>query len=97
MNRRFFVYILANRRKGVLYVGVTNDLVRRVWEHKNKFVPGFTSRYGVTNLVYFEEYSSLLDARAREHVLKRWRREWKFKLIETMNPTWRDLFEALAS
>jgi putative endonuclease len=74
MSRRFFVYILANRRRGVLYVGVSNNLVRRVGEHKAKLVPGFTKAYGVVLLVYYEEYSSILEARAREAVLKRWRR-----------------------
>ena len=88
---RYFVYILASRYKGTLYIGVTRDLSRRIGEHKGGFVPGFTKMYGVTRLVYFEEYSSILDGRSREHVLKRWRREWKIKLIETMNPTWRDL------
>jgi putative endonuclease len=87
----YFVYILASRYKGTLYVGVTNDLARRIGEHKGGFVPGFTKTYGVTTLVYFEQYDSILDARAREHVLKRWRREGKIKLIEDLNPTWRDL------
>jgi putative endonuclease len=87
----YFVYILASRYKGTLYVGVTNDLARRVGEHKGGYVPGFTKTYGVTRLVYFEQYESILEAREREHVLKRWRREWKFKLIEGLNPTWRDL------
>jgi putative endonuclease len=87
----YFVYILASRYKGTLYVGVTNDLAQRVGEHKSGVVPGFTKTYGVTTLVYFEEYDSILDARDRERVLKRWRREWKFKLIEELNPTWRDL------
>ncbi len=80
---------------GVLYVGVTNDLARRIWEHKTKVVSGFTSRYGVTMLVYYEEYGSILEARARERTLKRWRRVWKFKLIERVNPTWRDLYDGL--
>ncbi len=96
MDGRFFVYILASRYKGTLYVGVTNDLVRRVGEHKAKLVPSFTKRYGVDRLVYYEEYASILEARARERVLKRWRREWKFKLIETLNPKWRDLTADLA-
>ena len=91
MGNRFFVYILTNCRRGVLYVGVTNDLVRRLSEHKSKVVPGFTSRYGLTMLVYYEEYSSILEARDRERVLKRWRREWKFQLIEAQNPDWHDL------
>jgi putative endonuclease len=96
MSRCFYVYILANRRRGVLYVGVSNNLIRRVGEHKSKLVPGFTKTYGVVLLVYYEEYSSILEARAREAVLKRWRRAWKFALIEKLNPDWRDLAEELA-
>jgi len=95
MAQRFFVYILTNRPKGVLYVGVTNNLSRRIWEHRTKVVPGFTSKYGVTQLVYFEEYESILEARARERTLKYWRRAWKFELIEDVNPTWRDLYDEL--
>jgi len=95
MARRYFVYILANEVRGVLYVGVTNDLARRFWEHKTRVVPGFTSKYGITKLVYYEEYASILEARTRERTLKRWRRAWKFKLIEQVNPTWRDLTDEL--
>ena len=91
----FFVYILANRRNGTLYVGVTNDLARRITEHKSKLVPGFTRRHGVDKLVYFEEYTSIFEARAREHTIKRWRRAWKIALIERNNPEWRDLSEKL--
>jgi putative endonuclease len=91
----FFVYILASKRNGTLYVGVTNDLVRRMTAHKAKLVPGFTRQYGVILLVYFETFDSVLEARAREHSLKRWRRAWKLKLIEDLNPTWRDLTEEL--
>ena len=87
----YFVYILASRYKGTLYIGVTRDLSRRMGEHKNGFVPGFTKTYKVNKLVYYEQYDSILEARARERALKRWRREWKFKLIEGVNPTWRDL------
>jgi putative endonuclease len=96
MSRCFYVYILANRRRGVLNVGVSNNLIRRVGEHKSKLVPGFTKTYGVVLLVYYEEYSSILEARTREAVLKRWRRAWKFALIEKLNPDWRDLAEELA-
>jgi putative endonuclease len=96
MSRRFFVYIVSNTRRGVLYVGVTNDLARRVAQHKAKVVPGFTKTYGVRMLVYYEEYSSILEAREREARLKRWRRAWKFELIEKLNPDWRDLAEELA-
>ncbi|HEY2184469.1 MAG TPA: GIY-YIG nuclease family protein [Xanthobacteraceae bacterium] len=92
----YFVYILASRRNGTLYVGVTNDLVRRMSEHKGKLVPGFTRKYGVDKLVYFEEFASILEARARERVLKRWDRTWKLALIEKMNPQWRDLSYELA-
>jgi putative endonuclease len=96
MNRRFFVYILTNGPRGVLYVGVTNDLIRRLTEHKAKLVPGFTKAYGVTLLVYYEEYSSILEARAREATLKRWRRAWKIELVDKFNPDWRDLTDELA-
>jgi putative endonuclease len=95
--RQFYVYILASRYRGTLYVGVTNDLVRRIGEHKGGLIPGFTRRYTVHHLVYFEEYGSILEARDRERVLKRWRREWKFKLIEELNPRWRDLMLELVS
>ncbi|MCC6775900.1 MAG: GIY-YIG nuclease family protein [Hyphomicrobiales bacterium] len=91
-----FVYILASQRNGTLYVGVTNDLIRRMSEHKGKFVPSFTRKYGVDKLVYFEEYASVLDARARERALKRWHRAWKIALIEKSNPHWRDLTDELA-
>ena len=93
---QYYVYILTNRRYGVLYVGVTNDLARRISEHRQKLVPGFTKTYGVTQLVYFEEYASIREAREREHVLKRWRRSWKLKLIDAFNPEWRDLAGDLA-
>jgi putative endonuclease len=96
MTRSYFVYILASRRNGTLYVGVTNDLARRMNEHKGKLVPGFTRKYRVDKLVYFEEYPSILEARARERALKRWDRAWKLALIEEMNPQWRDLSEELA-
>ena len=92
---RFFVYILASRRNGTLYVGVTNDLSRRMMQHRAKAVPGFTRRYGVDKLMYFEEYDSILEARAREYSVKRWRRAWKIALIEKLNPQWRDLADEL--
>jgi putative endonuclease len=92
----YFVYILTSRRRGVLYVGFTSDLVRRMSEHKAKLVPSFSKTYGLTLLVYYEEYPTIAAARAREAVLKRWRRAWKFKLIEGLNPDWNDLTEKLA-
>ena len=97
MDTAFFVYILASKRNGTLYVGVTNNLARRVSEHKAKLVPGFTRKYGVDLLVYFEAFDSVLEARAREHSLKRWRRAWKIELIEKLNPDWRDLTDQLNS
>jgi putative endonuclease len=96
MPKRYFVYILANRRRGVLYVGLTSQLINRLTAHKRKLVPGFTAKYGVIVLVYFEEYASIIEARAREAALKRWRRDWKFALIEKLNPEWRDLSSELA-
>jgi len=96
MKIRFFVYVLANRPRGVLYIGVTNDLIRRLVEHKAKLVPGFSKTYGVVRLVYYEEYSSILEARAREATLKRWRRAWKIELVGKFNPDWRDLSDELA-
>ena len=95
MDGPFFVYILASKRNGTLYVGVTNNLVRRLSEHRAKLMPGFTRKYDVTQLVYFEMFDSLLEARAREHSLKRWRRAWKIELIEKSNPDWRDLTDEL--
>jgi putative endonuclease len=86
MDTAFFVYILASKRNGTLYIGVTNNLARRVAEHKAKLIPGFTRQYGVDQLVYFEAFESVLEARAREHAMKRWRRAWKIELIEKLNP-----------
>jgi putative endonuclease len=97
MEASFFVYILASKRNGTLYVGVTNNLVRRLSEHKAKLVPGFTRRYAVDQLVYFEPFNSILEARARERSLKSWRRAWKVALIEKLNPDWRDLTDQLNS
>ena len=95
MHTSFFVYILANKKNGTLYVGVTNNLARRIAEHRAKLVPGFTRKYGVDRLVYFEAFESILEARAREHALKRWRRAWKIALIEELNPDWRDLSDQI--
>jgi putative endonuclease len=96
VDKRFFVYILSNRPRGVLYVGLTNDLIRRLGEHKAKLIPGFTKTYGVIILVYYEEYSSIVEARAREAMIKRWRRAWKIALVDKFNPDWRDLADELA-
>ncbi len=91
----YFVYILASQRNGTLYVGVTNDLVRRVHEHREKFVEGFTARYQVSRLVWFDQTDSVEEAVAHEKRLKRWRREWKLALIEKNNPDWLDLYDRI--
>ena len=96
MSQTFYVYILASRYRGTIYVGVSNDIARRVGQHKSGAVKAFTQRYKVNRLVYFEAYGSILEARARERALKRWRREWKFDLIEQLNPAWHDLTPQLA-
>ncbi len=96
MDLRAWVYILASGRNGTLYVGSTADLSRRVLEHRQGLVPGFTTRYGVTRLVWYEGYERLIEARHREYSIKPWRRAWKLALIEALNPDWRDLYNDLA-
>jgi putative endonuclease len=96
MNTAFYVYFLASRKYGTLYLGVTNDLVRRVYEHKTKAVPGFSKRYNVDRLVWFEIYDDPENAIAREKQLKKWRRDWKIRLIEESNPNWVDLYDGIA-
>ncbi|KAB2941045.1 MAG: GIY-YIG nuclease family protein [Hyphomicrobium sp.] len=88
----YFVYILASKRNGTLYVGVTSDLYGRIVEHRDGLVPGFTKRYGIAMLVYFEEHDDIGEAIRREKRIKRWRRAWKIELIESRNPDWRDLW-----
>ena len=88
----YWMYILASRPRGTLYVGVTNNLVRRGVEHRDGMVPGFTKTYSVKMLVYFEEHESVLEAIKREKQVKRWARSWKIELIREKNPEWRDLF-----
>ena len=92
MERTYWVYMLASRRNGTLYIGVTNNLARRVHEHRTKAAPGFTARYGVSMLVWYETYADVNEAIARETMMKRWQRAWKLELIEDMNPDWRDLY-----
>ena len=91
MTNTYYVYILASKRNGTLYIGVTNDLERRLYEHKNNLVEGFTSRYNVHRLVYYEDVNNIQSALQREKQLKRWTRKWKIELIEKVNPEWRDL------
>ena len=93
----FWVYIPASRPGGTLYIGVTNDLVRRTYQHRNGMVAGFTRRYGVKTLVYFEQYDDPATAIQREKNLKHWSREWKIELIVTANPEWRDLYDEIVS
>lgn len=95
MCRTYWVYILASQRNGTLYIGVTNDLSRRVYEHKSMLVKGFTSRYHVHMLVWYEAYTDVREAIAREKMLKKWNRAWKLELIESFNPTWRGLYQDL--
>jgi putative endonuclease len=91
----YYVYILASRRNGTLYIGVSNDVLRRTWEHKNDLVEGFTKKYGVHILVWYEFHEDIHVAIAQEKRLKRWNRAWKIKLIETANSGWNDLYDRL--
>ena len=91
MSKTFYVYILTSKRNGTLYIGVTNDLYRRVWEHKYKVNPGFTAKYNIHKLVYYEEYDDIQEAIGREKKLKRFLRKEKLALIESVNPSWQDL------
>ena len=88
-----YVYVLASKKNGVLYTGVTSDLIKRVYEHKNNLVDGFTKKYNVHNLVYFEQHEDISNAILREKQMKKWKRFWKIKLINTVNPAWEDLYE----
>lgn len=90
---RYYVYFMSNKNNNVLYVGVTNDLNRRVSEHKGHILQGFTDRYNCEKLVYFEEFTNILEAIAREKQFKNWKREWKNKIISDFNPSWIDLLE----
>lgn len=87
------VYILASGRNGTLYTGVTSDLIKRIWQHRNDFVEGFTSKYKVHQLVYYEMHDSIESAIIREKQIKKWRRQWKLRLIEQHNSAWKDLWE----
>ena len=91
----YWVYILASAKHGTLYISVTNDLIRRVYQHKNKLIKGFTAHYDVVRLVWFEGHDNPTSAITREKELKKWRREWKVNLIERENPNWDDLYESV--
>ena len=90
-----YVYILTNRPNGILYVGVTSDLVRRIFEHRSEFVDGFTKRYGLKRLVYFEQFDDIRDAIQHEHNIKHWSRAWKNRTIVAVNPDWGDLYDEI--
>jgi putative endonuclease len=90
------VYILATERNGTLYVGVTSNLVQRIWQHRHDFVEGYTQKYSVHQLVYYELHDEIDVAIKREKLIKRWNRQWKLKLIEEMNPQWKDLYDSIA-
>jgi putative endonuclease len=96
MPRPGYVYLMASRRNGTLYLGVTSDLPQRVYQHRNRQVEGFSKRYGCRLLVWYAAFDDIQDARARELQMKKWKRCWKLQAIEGMNPDWRDLFEEIA-
>jgi putative endonuclease len=93
----FFVYILASKRNGTLYIGMTDNLARRVWEHREGVIAGFTRDYGVKMLVWYEQHDTRESALTRERQMKKWNRAWKLREIEAMNPTWRDLWDEIAA
>jgi putative endonuclease len=93
--KSYFVYILASQRNGTLYIGVTSNLIKRVWEHRNNVVEGFTKKYKVHSLVYFEQTDNVNSALRREKQLKNWQRKWKLALIEKENPKWIDLYDKI--
>ena len=98
MEFTYYVYILASAKCGYLYIGITDDIVRRTYEHKNHIHPdSHTARHNITNLVYFETYNNVMTAILREKKLKKWRRNWKFNLVEADNPTWQDLYPRIAA
>lgn len=96
-DKKYHVYILASRRNGTLYVGITSDLVKRVYDHKNKVISGFTKELEISTLVYFETYDDAERAIHREKCIKEWKRDWKLKLIEENNPQWKDLYERIVA
>ena len=95
MQKQYYLYILASKRNGTLYIGITNDIIRRVGEHKLKLIDGFTKKYDVTLLVYYEVFNDVNEAILREKRLKKWNRDWKIRLIDSINPNWDDLTEKL--
>ena len=97
MDKQFYVYILASKRNGTLYTGMSSNLTQRVWQHKNNSVEGFTDKYNVKKLVYYEVYENAESAITRERQIKKWRRKWKLRLIEEQNPNWEELYNSISS
>ncbi len=97
MSKKAAVYILASQRNGTLYIGVTSNLVKRVWEHKNNLVKGFTEKYAVHQLVWYEQHEDMITAIEKEKKLKNWHRKWKLGLIEQSNPAWKDLYDDIVA
>ena len=97
MDHPFYVYILTNQPYRTLYVGVTNDLVRRVWEHKSDLVDGFSKRHGLHRLVWYEAHGDVHHAITREKLIKKWHRDWKVNLIQRLNPDWKDLYNDIST
>ena len=95
MEKSYYVYILEKERNSTFYAGVTSDLVKRIYEHKNELADGFTKKYGIKTLVYYEAHTEIEEAIKREKRLKKWNRPWKMRLIEQMNPEWNDLYDEL--
>jgi len=95
MSKQPCVYILASKKNGTLYIGVTSNLAQRIWQHKNNQVPGFTEKYNIHNLVYYEQHETMRAAITREKQMKKWKREWKIKLIEKKNPGWSDQYQEI--
>ena len=91
--KNYWVYILSSKKNGTVYIGITNNLTRRVYEHKEKLLDGFTKKYDVNMLVYVEEFNNINEAIHREKCIKKWNRKWKLRLIEEQNPDWKDLYE----
>src|SRR5688500_5145054 len=97
MKRQFYVYIPTNKPYGTLYVGVTNDLVRRAWEHRGHQVDGFTKEYGLNRLVWYEVHEDVYHAITREKLIKKWHRDWKVNLIQRLNPNWKDPYNDIST
>lgn len=97
MKQHFYIYILSSLHNRVLYIGLTSDLQKRIWEHKNKIIKGFTQKYNVDRLVYYEVYDDAENAIKRERNMKEWKREWKIELIEKKNPEWKDLYDQICA